>query len=130
MLAGWVAREETWRTPRTRLDRAWSHGRGYDVDRLANDSQWKVWWPSISDSRAWLHRLANLVPLNKKKNSAAQNYDFREKCDVYFAGTKYVCSYALTSQVLKAKKWTPKVVEARQEELLGVLHKGWAIEKI
>jgi hypothetical protein len=92
------------------------------------NSQWKTWWPSVADRRAWVHRLANLVPLNKKKNSSAQNYEFAEKCDIYFAGTKHVSSYALTSQVMKQKKWTPAIVEARQESLLGVLYKGWAIE--
>nr|WP_241735933.1 HEPN domain-containing protein [Caulobacter sp. RHG1] len=36
VLASWVAREATWRTPRMRLDRVWSQTRGYDVDRLVS----------------------------------------------------------------------------------------------
>jgi hypothetical protein len=95
---------------------------------VATDGQWKIWWPSIADRRNWVHRLGNLVPLNKKRNSAAQNFDFRDKCDVYFAGTKHVSSYVLTTQVLKRKKWTPEIVAARQEELLTVLYENWAIE--
>lgn len=92
-------------------------------------SEWATWWPESALRRKWVHRLANLVPLNKKKNSSAQNYDFGDKCEIYFAGTKSVSSYSLTSQVLGKKKWTPKIVEARQNELLGVLYENWAIEE-
>lgn len=91
-------------------------------------SQWDEWWPEVSTRKEWVHRLANLVPLNKKKNSAAQNYDFAIKCDTYFKGKKDVSSYALTSQVLSKKEWTPKIVEKRQKALLDVLVTGWELE--
>jgi len=39
-------------------------------------SQWFVDWPDSEEREAWLHKIANLVPLTKKKNSQAQNYDF------------------------------------------------------
>jgi hypothetical protein len=90
-------------------------------------SEWELWWPEASLRKKWIHRLANLVPLNKKKNSSAQNYAFIEKCGIYFAGTKSVSSYSLTSQVLGKKKWTPQILEARQNELLEVLFENWDI---
>lgn len=93
-----------------------------------NDSEWAEWWPDKGDRKAWVHRLANLVPLNKKKNSAAQNYDFDKKCDTYFKGKSDVSSYALTSQVLGKKRWTPEILETRQEELLEVLIDNWDLE--
>jgi len=93
------------------------------------DSEWADWWPDADDRKAWVHRLANLVPLNKKKNSSAQNYDFGKKCDIYFAGTKNVSSYALTSQVMSEEEWTPEVLGKRQETLLGVLIEGWELEE-
>lgn len=95
---------------------------------VADGSKWAEWWPDQDERKAWVHRLANLVPLNKKRNSAAQNYDFERKCDIYFAGTKNVSSYALTSQVINKDEWTPETVEARQEELLEVLVENWALE--
>lgn len=90
-------------------------------------SEWEIWWPDEDARKEWVHRLANLVPLNKKKNSAAQNFDFASKCDIYFKGSKNVSSYALTSQVISKKSWTHEVVKERQEELLGVLNHGWAL---
>jgi len=93
------------------------------------DSEWADWWPDADDRKAWVHRLANLVPLNKKKNSSAQNYDFGKKCDIYFPGTKNVSSYALTSQVMSEEEWTPEVLGKRQETLLGVLIEGWELEE-
>jgi uncharacterized protein with ParB-like and HNH nuclease domain len=92
-------------------------------------SEWETWWPDAAERKAWVHRLANLVPLNKKKNSSAQNYDFDRKCDIYFSGTKNVSSYALTSQVMAQDEWTPAVVEARQQQLLDILYEKWAIEE-
>lgn len=92
------------------------------------DSEWESWWPDVSERKAWVHRLANLVPLNKKKNSAAQNYEFDQKRDIYFSGTKNVSSYALTSQVMAEVKWTPKIVKARQQRLLRILYEKWDIE--
>lgn len=92
------------------------------------NSEWSEWWPDPAERKTWVHRLANLVPLNKKKNSSAQNYEFNRKCDVYFSGTKNVSSYALTSQVILQEEWTPDSVEARQEELLQVLYENWNIE--
>ena len=94
-----------------------------------DDSEWGEWWPDADDRKEWLHRLANLVPLNKKKNSAAQNYDFDRKCDTYFKGKSDVSSYALTSQVLSKKRWTPEIVEKRQEALLEVLIDNWELEE-
>lgn len=92
---------------------------------VAAGSEWAAWWPDPAGRAAWVHRLANLVPLNKKKNSAAQNYDFDRKCDTYFSGTKNVSSYALTSQVMSLDEWTPAVVAARQQTLLNVLVDRW-----
>jgi uncharacterized protein with ParB-like and HNH nuclease domain len=95
---------------------------------VTEDSEWKEWWPNEAERKKWTHKLANLVPLNKKRNSSAQNYDFKKKCKIYFAGTKHVSSYALTSQVMTKEEWTPKIVEKRQKELLGVLIEHWALE--
>lgn len=95
---------------------------------VGDDSEWAEWWPDADQRKDWVHRLANLVPLNKKKNSSAQNYDFDKKCDTYFKGKSDVSSYALTSQVLSKKKWTPAILKARQEELLDVLIENWWLE--
>ncbi len=92
---------------------------------VGKDTEWAKWWPDAHERKAWVHRLANLVPLNKKKNSAAQNYDFERKCDIYFAGTKSVSSYALTSQVMAEDMWTPKIVKNRQQALLDELMENW-----
>ncbi|MEO9460759.1 MAG: DUF262 domain-containing HNH endonuclease family protein [Lentilitoribacter sp.] len=100
------------------------------LPQTVNDkSDWAEWWPNADERTGWVHRLANLVPLNRKKNSAAKNYGFKRKCDTYFKGKSNVSSYALTSQVLSEKQWTPKVVEKRQEALLDVLIENWALEE-
>lgn len=91
-------------------------------------SEWAEWWPDAEERERWVHRLANLVPLNKKKNSSAQNYDFAEKCKIYFSGTKNVSSYALTSQVISQTDWSPRTVRARQKKLVNVLMENWELD--
>jgi hypothetical protein len=77
--------------------------------------------------RTWTHRLANLVLLNRTKNSQAQNYDFDVKKSKYFTGGQGVAIFALTSQVLQQATWTPAVLEERQRHLLDVLVKEWEL---
>lgn len=88
---------------------------------------WAVTWPDAEERGRWLHRLANLVPLTRARNSRALNYDFDRKKSAYFAGSSGVTTYALTSQVLHAESWTPGVVAQRQETLLKVLQQSWKL---
>lgn len=80
------------------------------------------------DERAeWTHRLANLLLLNRTKNSEAQNYDFATKKEKYFTSRHGVTTFALTSQVLAQSTWSPQLLAARQATLLKTLKTGWAL---
>jgi hypothetical protein len=76
---------------------------------------------------SWTHRLANLVLLNRTKNSYAQNYDFAEKKTKYFTGRHGVSTFALTSQVLHCEEWTPQLLHKRQQRLVGLLVDEWEL---
>ncbi|MDT0300611.1 DUF262 domain-containing protein [Streptomonospora wellingtoniae] len=88
-----------------------------------------VWMSDFTeDQRAfWTHRLANLVLLNRRKNSAAQNYDFDKKKSSYFGGNQGVATFALTTQVLAAQTWTPDVLDQRQRKLVEALITEWSL---
>ena len=90
-------------------------------------SEWSNLWPDEDVRKAWTHKLANLVPLNKRRNSKAQNYDFDKKKTAYFAGTKAVSSYVLTTQVLNEPQWTTDVILKRQDALLNVFKENWGL---
>ena len=90
----------------------------------AADSTWLQDFTDLQRER-WTHRIANLVLLNRAKNSEAQNYDFVSKKHRYFTGRNGVATFALTSQVLGCQGWTPEVLQRRQEALLGTLTTGW-----
>lgn len=92
---------------------------------VAPGSEWERTWPDSAVRDLWVHRLANLVPLNKRRNSQAQNYDFEVKKSAYFQGRSNVSSYALTSQVLSESAWSPDIVQRRQSDLLNVLSHSW-----
>ena len=47
-------------------------------------SEWEKLWTNAKDREEWLNRIANLVPLTRKKNSEAQNFDFDRKKEIYF----------------------------------------------
>ncbi len=88
-------------------------------------SQWEKLWPNEDERNFWLHKIANLVPLTKRHNSEAQNYEFDIKKEKYFKGKSGTTSYALTTQVLNYQKWTPEIISKRQEELLAAFQNGW-----
>ena len=94
-----------------------------------NPKDSSVWKQDFTDDERlqWTHRLANLVLLNRAKNSEAQNYDFAKKKASYFTSANGSAVFALTTQVLTHDEWTPAVVQARHENLLGVLHKEWEL---
>lgn len=93
----------------------------------ASNSDW-IRAFSEEDRQHWTHRLGNLLLLNRKKNSEAQNYDFDVKKSKYFSGRKGSAVFALTTQVLSCQEWTPEVVQQRHEELLKVLIDEWDLK--
>jgi hypothetical protein len=92
-----------------------------------NPKRGSGWLRHFTDDQRqqWTHRLANLVLLNRTKNSYAQNYDFAEKKAKYFTGKHGVSTFALTSQVLQHQQWTPELLHKRQQRLLGLLADEW-----
>ena len=91
-------------------------------------SDWLQWFPNEDEREAWTHRLANLVPLDRNKNSSASNYDFAKKKNVYFKGKGTASPFVLTQEVRSEEKWTPAMLIDRQKRLVGVLKKHWALE--
>lgn len=91
-------------------------------------SEWEKLWPDAAVRGQWLNRIANLVPLTRKKNSEAQNYDFDKKKEIYFKGKNGTTTYPLTTQVLSEKTWTPEIVESRQKELMNKFIECWRLQ--
>jgi hypothetical protein len=90
-------------------------------------SEWASLWVDPTERKQWVHKIANLVPLNRRRNSQAQNYDFAKKKEAYFSGKKGVSSYVLTTQVLNSPAWTPDYLAKRQKQLLDVLEDSWRL---
>lgn len=120
-----------------RLDSALSDGgKSYDHSPLisvehvlpqspAADSAWTMEFTPLERSH-WVHRLANLVLLSKRKNSQAGNLEFEVKKTKYFGKTSWP-PFVLTGQVLDSPEWTPAVLGRRQEVLLTVLGELWRL---
>ena len=92
------------------------------------DSEWSRTFTE-DERRHWVHRLANLVLLNRAKNAQAQNYDFDVKKTSYFGGRNGVATFALTSQVVHTPEWTPETLKHRQRDLLSLLEAEWRLEQ-
>jgi len=88
-------------------------------------SDWIKWFPDKDERDGWTHRLANLVPLDRNKNSSASNYDFAKKKDAYFRGKGTASPFVLTQEVRSVPEWTPTLLAERQKRLVGVLKKHW-----
>lgn len=92
---------------------------------VAAGSEWEAVWPDVDERSHWLHKIGNLIPLTKRHNSQAQNYEFAVKKEKYFKGKAGTTSFALASQVLGYDQWTPALVAERQKELIDVYKKNW-----
>jgi hypothetical protein len=95
--------------------------------RPPSNSIWTRWFPTPELRETYVHRLGNLVLLSRTKNAQAANYDFEQKKRTYFSSPGGVSPFALTTQVLQEREWTPKVVERRQAELLQRLKDLWRL---
>ncbi|WP_328614416.1 DUF262 domain-containing HNH endonuclease family protein [Amycolatopsis sp. NBC_00355] len=91
----------------------------------AADSTWTTEF-TPRERLYWVHRLANLVLLSRRKNSQAGNLEFEVKKTKYFEKTSWP-PFVLTGQVLDSPEWTPAVLERRQEVLLTVLGELWRL---
>lgn len=89
------------------------------------DSEWLKWFPDEDQRNYWTNRLANLVPLHIRKNSAAQNFEFDKKKNEYFVGKGTVSPFVLTQEVRTKSEWTPTLLAERQQNLVGKLKKYW-----
>ena len=88
---------------------------------------WLELWPDEQERKYWLNRIANLVPLTRQRNSAAQNYGFATKKEKYFQSKGGTSSYVLTTQVINEPVWTPDVVKKRQAMLSDVFAEKWEL---
>lgn len=88
-------------------------------------SGWESMWPDVNERAYWLHKIGNLIPLTKRHNSEAQNYEFDVKKEKYFKGKAGTTSYALATQVLSYSQWTPATVKARHDALIDVYKRNW-----
>lgn len=68
----------------------------------------------------WTNKLANLVLISQKKNSALSNLDFEEKKSIYLK-KRIDAFHANKIFIEKNKKWTPATLEKRQKELVELL---------
>jgi hypothetical protein len=91
------------------------------------DSEWSRSF--TEDEHAyWVHKLGNLVLLDRKKNSEAQNYDFEDKKSRYFRTASGITPFPLTVDVLDTAEWTPAVLQDRQGRLIALLASAWGLE--
>lgn len=93
----------------------------------AAGSKWVTDFPNARDRSAWVHKLANLVLLTRRKNAQAGNYDFNEKKVKYFSTHAGICNFALTSKVLAETRWNQDTLARRQAELLKAIEKLWRL---
>lgn len=90
-------------------------------------SRWLTDFPTESDRDLWVHKLANLVILTRRKNSQAGNLDFQEKKSKYFSLKNGVSNFALTSKVIAESEWNIDTLKRRQNELIGAIEKLWRL---
>ncbi|MFD0695741.1 DUF262 domain-containing protein [Paenibacillus sp. GCM10027628] len=85
-------------------------------------SQWKK---DFTDEERvyWTNKLANLVLISQKKNSALNNSDFVDKKKIYLK--KRIDAFHANKVFIEQNTdWTPSVLENRQKQLIELLSKA------
>lgn len=95
----------------------------------SEQSNWLKLFPDTELRETWTQRLANLVPLDIRKNQSASNASFDIKKETYFIGKNGKASpFVLTQEVRSMTEWTPDVLEKRQETLLQTFIDHWQLK--
>ncbi len=83
---------------------------------------------SEEERELYTHSLANLTLLKGTKNSQASNLDFKDKKEIYMGKTiksnnkRTMTCYKMTIDIAHHyTEWTPKSLEKRKEELIGII---------
>jgi hypothetical protein len=87
--------------------------------------QWAADFPDPAQREAWVHKLANLLLLTRRKNAQANNADFAVKKAKYFSPKGGTSNFALTNQVLSEPVWTLDVLQRRQDALIAKVAQAW-----
>jgi uncharacterized protein with ParB-like and HNH nuclease domain len=95
--------------PQTMTDKYW-------LDRFTED-----------EKEYFVHKIGNLTLLSGRKNSAAQNFDFDRKKDIYLKKLKKV-SFDMTKDICSLVEWNKTEVEKRQQQYLDMLYNEFVIE--
>lgn len=70
----------------------------------------------------WVNKIANLVLISQKKNSALSNQDFEQKKKTYLS-KRIDAFHANKVFIEQHTKWTPAVLQDRQAQLIAMLAK-------
>ncbi len=100
-------------------DRRASYGEGISIEHILpqtpTDDYWQDRFEDEMFRRKWNDKLGNLVPLNGRKNSSAQNFPYSKKVEKYFEETS---DLALVNELKdNYNDWTPEKLKNRHEEL-------------
>ncbi len=91
-------------------------------------SEWRQWFTD-EEREEWTHKLANLVLLSRRRNTAASNRPFREKIDTYLLDKEGRTPFLLTQSIKDGSEWTPEVLKQRQRKLIGRLSAVWRLQE-
>lgn len=89
----------------------------------------KYWLKRFDEVKAkeLVHKLGNLTLLSGKKNSSAQNYDFKKKKAVYEKKNDKV-SFDMTKKVIEQDDWNEEIILNRQKKMVSTALKIWSIK--
>ena len=84
------------------------------------ESKWRKWFTD-EEIEQYKHKLGNLVPLSRRKNSSLSNLDFEEKKKRYFK-KDYISIFPSVNWVMSNKsEWKKEDIEKRTEEMVSKL---------
>lgn len=87
-----------------------------------NPSETSEWSKLFDDQQReiWTNKIGNLVLISRRKNSSAQNYDFKTKKEMYFLRGGST-PFKITEEIKDLETWDMEALKKRQERLVNEL---------
>jgi uncharacterized protein with ParB-like and HNH nuclease domain len=96
------------------------------LPQTITDDYWKQRF-NYDEHELIIHKIGNLTLLSGRKNSAAQNYDFNAKKDIYLKKDKKV-SFDMTKEICAMSEWNKVLFDIRQKDYVDKLYSEFKIE--
>lgn len=95
-------------------------------ETLSRKSEWRESFDDRQHQHYW-RSIGNMMLIGRRANHEGRNAPFAKKLELY-RQDPLARELAINADVLNATRWTPELIQAREERLVGLAKAMWGLE--